>query len=307
MATRKAVLGRGLDALLPSQQSGSESDDGGRRTRFEDRVRLLGRVVEIDLRSVRPNPYQPRETFDETALEELAASIEQLGIIQPITVRVLDEGKFELISGERRLRAAKKAGLERIPAFVRDADTEEMLEMALVENVQREELNPIEVAIGYRRLMEECDLTQEQVAKKVGKNRATVTNFLRLLRLPPRVLASLRDGSVTMGHARALLSIDDDDVQEQLLQEIIDKDLSVRQVEDRVRKLRDKSAESEPQTLGEAPSVAELQVRDFTTRLRSHLSTQVQIRHKGPDGGRIEIAYYSDDDLERLLEAILGR
>ncbi len=307
MASRKAVLGRGLNALLPSQeeQEGQEGRDQPRLHRFEDRVRLLGRVADVEVRSVRPNPYQPRETFDERLLDELAASIRQLGIIQPITVRVLDDGQFELISGERRLRAARRAGLDRIPAFLREADTEEMLEMALVENVQREELNPVEVAIGYQRLIEECDLTQEQVATKIGKNRATVANFLRLLKLPPRVQASLRDGTLSMGHARALITVEGDDVREKLHQEIIEKELSVRQVEERVRKLREKpDAESDGDEKSARPDVVQLQVQEFTNRLRSHLSTQVQIKHRGRDGGRIEIAYYSDDDLERLLEAI---
>lgn len=308
MASRKAVLGRGLNALLPSNQEGDEKDGGessARPHRFEDRVRLLGRVAEVDVRSVRPNPYQPRETFDEKLLDELAASIRQLGIIQPITVRVIDGGQFELISGERRLRAARRAGLERIPAFVREADTEEMLEMALVENLQREELNPVEVAIGYQRLIEECDLTQEQVAVRVGKNRATVANFLRLLKLPPRIQASLRDGSLSMGHARALITIDDEQAQEKLLQEIIDKELSVRQVEARVKALRDRAdaAPAVPTATGR-PDVVALQVQEFTNKLRSHLSTQVQIKHRGREGGRIEIAYYSDEDLERILESI---
>lgn len=309
MASRKAVLGRGLNALLPSQEereAAEAHDSGAANHRFEDRVRLLGRVAEIDVRSVRPNPYQPRETFDEAALDELAASIRQLGIIQPITVRILEEGQFELISGERRLRAARRAGLSRIPAFVREADTEEMLEMALVENVQREELNPVEVAIGYQRLVEECDLTQEQVAAKVGKNRATVANFLRLLKLPPRVQASLKDGSLTMGHARALINVEDADLRDRLLQEIIEKDLSVRQIEERVRKIREGGEKKEDET-PQRPDVVGLQVQEFTSRLRSHLSTQVQIRHKGKDGGRIEIAYYSDDDLERLLDTITRR
>lgn len=308
MASRKAVLGRGLNALLPSQEEQGQEDDvresGGRVHRFEDRVRLLGRVAEIDVRSVRPNPYQPRESFDDRLLDELAASIRQLGIIQPVTVRVIDDGQFELISGERRLRAARRAGLDRIPAFVREADTEEMLEMALVENVQREELNPVEVAIGYQRLIEECDLTQEQVAAKVGKNRATIANFLRLLKLPPRIQASLRDGSVSMGHARALITIDDDAAQDRLLQEIIEKDLSVRQVEERVRRMREANDKSDREETPQRPDVVQLQVQEFTSRLRSHLSTQVQIKHRGKEGGRIEIAYYSDEDLERLLETI---
>ena len=308
MASKKAVLGRGLGALLPSQdkQQGGERTSASGTHRFDDRVRLVGRVAEIEVPAIRPNPYQPRETFNEQHLDELAASIRQLGIIQPITVRVLEDGRFELISGERRLRAAKRAGLERIPAFVREADTEEMLEMALVENVQREELNPVEIAIGYQRLIEECDLTQEQVATKVGKNRATVANFLRLLKLPPAIQASLRDGAVSMGHARALITVEDEEAQEVLLQEIIDKDLSVRQVEERARKLRrDKSnGHSKSKSVPEQPEIVRLQVQEFTNRLRTHLSMQVQITHRGAEGGRIEISYYSDDDLERLLEAI---
>lgn len=308
MASRKAVLGRGLNALLPSQDGQEDNEHGPakRAHRFEDRVRLLGRVAEIEVRAVRPNPYQPRESFNEQQLDELAASIRQLGIIQPITVRVVEDGQFELISGERRLRAARRAGLERIPAFVREADTEAMLEMALVENVQREELNPVEIAIGYQRLIEECDLTQEQVATKVGKNRATVANFLRLLKLPPSIQASLRDGTVSMGHARALITIDEHDAQEKLLRSIIEKDLSVRQVEEQVRKLRQGTpgGAAETPSAPARPDVVQLQVKEFTDRLRSHLSTQVQITHRGREGGRIEISYYSDEDLERLLEAI---
>src|SRR5690554_4446947 len=219
MATKKAALGKGLNALIPSigARDDERSEEGGvsqsRLYNFEDRVRLLGRVAELDVEAIRPNPYQPRQDFNDAALDELAASIAQLGIIQPITVRALGESRFELISGERRLRAAKRAGLKRVPAYVRDADTEAMLEMAIVENIQRENLNPVEVALGYHRLIEECGLTQEDVAQKVGKSRTTVTNTLRLLRLQPRVLASLRDGTLTSGHARMLVSVEDDAAQ----------------------------------------------------------------------------------------------
>jgi ParB family transcriptional regulator, chromosome partitioning protein len=309
MSTKRAALGRGLSALLPGSDEAAETGRDTGPARFEDRVRLVGRVAEIEVASIRPNPYQPREHFDEQALDELAASIRQLGIIQPVTVRVLDEGRYELISGERRLRAAKRAGVSRIPAYVRDADIEEMLEMALVENVQREELNPVEVAIGYHRLIEECDLTQEQVAHKVGKNRATVTNFLRLLRLPPRVQAALRDRAVSMGHARALINVDEEELQNRLLDEIVEKDLSVRQVEERVRRLRvEADAGQTPVSPSEESSMRDrLQLDDYTRRLRSHLSTRVQIKHKGKDGGRIEIAYFSDDELDRILDAITGR
>jgi ParB family chromosome partitioning protein len=266
--------------------------------------------------SIRPNPYQPRETFNEEALNELSASISQLGIIQPITVRSLGESRFEIISGERRLRAAKKAGLTRVPAYVREADTEAMLEMAIVENIQRENLNPVEVALGYHRLIEECGLTQEQVAKKVSKNRSTVANMLRLLRLPPPVLASLRDGTLTSGHARMLVSIEDDDAQLKLYREIVDKSLSVRQVEQLVREYRkrlddaetaDEDAADDAAEAVAAPSRDALQIEQFTGSLRDLLSTQVSIRHKDSGSGKIEITYYSQDDLERVLDVLLDR
>lgn len=310
--SKKAALGRGLNALLPSdaERFAEEEEQAGdlsktRLYRFEEGGRLVGRVAEIELDQIGPNPYQPRQEFDETALEELAASIRQLGIIQPITVRALDRSRFEIISGERRFRAARRAGLDRIPAYVREADTEAMLEMAIVENVQREELNPIEVALGYQRLLEECDLTQEQVAEKVGKGRATIANMLRLLKLPPRIQASLRDGSVSMGHARALINVEDDEAQLRILKEIEEKGLSVREVEDRVRAFR-RAQEEPPESQKPAPAPPDrdaLQLREYTARLRSQLSTQVNIKRKA-DGGRIEIAFYSDEDLERLMELL---
>ncbi len=322
MATKKAALGKGLNALIPSISERVEDDtraDGGgvqsRLYNFEDRVRLLGRVAELDLDAIRPNPYQPRQDFDPTALDELAGSIRQLGIIQPITVRALGEGRFEIISGERRLRAARLAGLGRVPAYVREADTEAMLEMAIVENIQRENLNPVEVALGYHRLIEECGLTQEDVAQKVGKNRSTVANALRLLRLPPPVLASLRDGTLTGGHARMLVSVDDPDAQLELYDKVVAEALSVRQVEALLREYRRRldeepaEAASAVQDAAEAvtaPSRDALQIDAFTTNLRDRLSTQVAIRHKADGGGRIEIAYYSQDDLERVLDLLIG-
>jgi len=263
-------------------------------------------VAEIEVEHIRPNPYQPRQHFDEDSLDELAASILQLGIIQPITVRDMGDGRFEVISGERRLRAARRADLKRIPAYVRDADTEAMLEMALVENVQREELNPIEVAVGYQRLIEECNLTQERVAQKVSKNRATVANFLRLLKLPPKVQAALRDGSITVGHARALINVQDNQVQKEILGQILTEGLSVRDVEEQVRawhKAREESSGSGP-TLPPPSDRNILQIQALTDRLRSRFSTQIQIRHNARGGGRIEMAYYSEDDLERLMELL---
>ncbi len=320
MATKKAALGKGLNALIPSiperaDDAAPAPESGVGQTRlynFEDRVRLLGRVAELDLEAIRPNPYQPRQDFDADALDELAESIRQLGIIQPITVRALGEGRFEIISGERRLRAARIAGLGRVPAYVREADTEAMLEMAIVENIQRADLNPVEVALGYHRLMEECGLTQEVVARKVGKNRSTVANSLRLLRLPPPVLASLRDGTLTGGHARMLVSVEDPDAQLQLYHKIVDDALSVRQVEALVRDYRTRlEAAPAARAAGEAaeavtaPSRDALQIEQFTDTLRDRLSTQVAIRHRTDGAGKIEIAYYSQDDLERVLDLLL--
>jgi ParB family chromosome partitioning protein len=317
MSTRKIALGKGLNALLPSVEEEAVPDpvnhELGRSKlyAFEDRVRLLGRVADIEVDHIRPNPYQPRKDFDEEALNELAASIEQLGIIQPITVRAMGNGWFEVISGERRLRAARRAGLRRLPAYVREADTEAMLEMALVENVQRSELNPIEVALGYQRLMEECGLTQEQVAVKVSKNRVTVANFLRLLKLPPRVQASLRDSSITVGHARALINIEDEEFQHELLREMLETELTVREVEDRVRAWHRAKhpAEAAPRPVAPAPTAVSdrdtLQLQEMTHRLRTHFSTQVLIRRTKNGSGSIELAFYSNDDLERLLELLV--
>jgi ParB family chromosome partitioning protein len=327
--SKKSALGKGLSALLPDGQEGTPDADAAgddasagetqsQLYQFEDGTRLLGRVAEVAVERIRPNPYQPRQQFEEAALDELAASIEQLGIIQPITVRALDEGEFAIISGERRLRAARRAGVDHLPAFVREADSAEMLEMALVENVQREELNPIEIALGYQRLVEECDLTQGEVAERVGKSRATVSNFLRLLRLPPRIQAALRDKEVSMGHARALVALDDTEAQTTLLQETIAEDLSVRAVEERVRawhaaadeETADEEAVDTPTDEAatpspDAPDRDDLQLEALRARLRSRLSTQVQIRHTDDGEGTIEIAYYSEEDLERVLEAIL--
>ncbi len=303
MASKKAALGRGLGAILPSEEEEAELD----APRRSNRIRLVGRVAQVDVALVRPNPYQPRKDFKEEALDELAESIRQLGVIQPITVRATEDG-FETISGERRLRAARRAGLDRIPAYVRQADSEEMLEMAIVENIQREELNPIEVALGYQRLIDECDLTQEEVAEKVSKGRATIANFLRLLKLPARIQASLRDGIVSVGHARALINVEDEELQQRLIDEIEKNELSVRDVEKRVRRWRTSTEDAAPPRTPVRTAPADrdaLQLKDYTTRLRNYLSTQVKIRHKS-DGGHIEIEYYSNEDLERLLDRIIG-
>lgn len=318
----KSALGKGLNALIPEekqQEEGTEEAQGDEDVssssqlyQFEDGTRMLGRVAEVAVERIRPNPYQPRQEFKDAALDELASSIEELGVIQPITVRALGDGQFEIISGERRLRAARRAGIDRLPAFIRKASSEEMLEMALVENVQREELNPIEVALGYQRLMEECGLTQEEVSEKVSKSRATVSNFLRLLRLPPRVQAALRDKEVAMGHARALIAMDDEEAQVELLEETIEEDLSVREVETRAREWHEDQDEDEaeettdePESPDPTPDRDDLQLDDFRSKLRSRLGTQVQINHKKDGEGSIEISYYSEEDLERLVDLVM--
>jgi len=320
MASKKAALGRGLNALLPSEQhQGKSALDTppvealpSKLYRFEERLRWLGRIADLEIELISPNPYQPRQDFDDEALDQLAASIRQFGIIQPVTVRAMNGGRFEVISGERRMRAARRAGLKRVPAYVREADTEAMLEMALVENLQREELNPIEVALGYQRLMEECELTQEQVSDRVGKKRSTVANFMRLLKLPPRAQAALRDRSVSVGHARSLINVADEDFQLHLLEEIQHKDLSVREVEDRVRawRTRHKTPEPSPSKAPTAPPPPDrdtLQIQEFTKRLRFYFSTQIQIKPKADGSGKIELSYYSEEDLERLMELLLGQ
>lgn len=314
---KKSALGKGLGALLPDNRDEEETEDRfeslppRRTTEAADRVRLLGRVAELDVDSIRPNPYQPRQDFDEAALDELAASIRQLGIIQPLTVRALGEGKFELIAGERRLRAARRAELSRVPAFVRDADSEAMLEMAIVENIQREDLNPVEEALGYLRLIEECELTQEQAAAKVGRSRSAVTNSLRLLKLPPPILASLRDGTLSSGHARMLVAVEGTESQLALHRQIIDKGLSVRQVEELIRRHRSRSQSdtttADARKTAKESSRNDIQIKDFTNKLRDRLSAQVAIKIRENGAGKIEINYFSEEDLERLLDLLLER
>ncbi len=317
-APRKAALGKGLSALLPQlppegiDQFGEGDSVNSRLYSFEDHIRLAGRVTELDVDAIRPNPYQPRHDFDEEALEELAASIRQLGIIQPITVRSLGGNQFELISGERRLRASRRAGLKRVPAYVREADTEAMLEMALVENVQRADLNPVEEALGYQRLIDEVGLTQEDVAERVGRSRPAIANALRLLRLPPRVQASLRDGSISAGHARMLVTIDDEEAQLHLHRAILDRGLSVREVERLTRELRKRRDARGDGASGTPPTVTtragdrdRLEMDAFATRLREHLSTRVELKHRTGGAGAIQIEFYSPEDLERLMERLL--
>lgn len=307
MAGRKA-LGKGLGAFFPDFDESSEGqnkpvqDEGGDSNQPSDvgfdpkeRVNI---VLQVPVANIRPNPQQPRKNFDPSRLKELADSIAAHGLIQPITVRYIGEKKFELISGERRLRASKLAGIEEIPAYIRKADDDELIAFALVENIQREELNPIEVAMGYQRLIDECDYTQAEVAEKVGKNRTTVTNTLRLLNLPPYIQAALRDESIKMGHARALITIERASVQKELLNKTIEQEYSVRELENAIRRYR-KKKNKKPST----SNTTELDAfyHNITSKLRSKLSTKVAIKTK-KKGGEIRIEYYSDEELERLYQ-----
>jgi len=277
----RRALGKGLGALLPelSENEGS-------------------RVRQIPVADIEPNPFQPRMNLDEAGIEELKRSIQEKGVIQPIVVRKLEGGRYQIVIGERRWRAVKEAGMETIPAIVREvSSTEEMIELALVENIQREDLNPIDEANAYRVLMEECHLTQEEVAQRVGKDRSTIANLLRLLKLPDEVQERILDGELSMGHARALLALDDPQEQVQLCREIIKNGWSVRKVEQVVRARRTAKQEKSPRDKDPI-------LRDIEEGLQRALGTAVRIV-RGGKKGKIEIEFYSDRDLERLVSLLM--
>ncbi len=285
---KKTGLGRGLNALL---------DDSGSDSLVMDRKKPAG-IGAIPVSQIEVNPFQPREDFDEEALNELAESIKIHGIIQPITVRQLSEREFQLISGERRLQASKRAGLKEVPAYIRTADDQQMLEMALIENIQRENLNAIEVALSYQRLLSECNLKQEELGDRVGKKRATVNNYLRLLKLPEEIQAGLRDGQISMGHARTLVTIDSIDQQLDIFDKIVEQDLSVRKVEELVRNLGREKATPEPKKASD-PEILKLQVR-----LSSHFGTKIQVSADQKNNGAIKIPFTSTEELNRILDIL---
>ncbi len=284
---KKQRLGRGLDALLNTGKIQSAGDQGAKE--------ILGSVVEIPLDKIEANPYQPRTQFDEEALQELAVSIKELGVIQPITVK--KEGdRFIIISGERRVRAAKLAGLETIPAYVRLANDREMLEMALVENIQREDLDPIEVALSFQRMIDELQLTQQEMSERVGKKRSTITNYLRLLKLDPIIQSGIRDGFISMGHGRALINIDDRDVQLDIYRQIIKKGLSVRQTENLVKQYR----EGKILEINEKKPEKPVEIKAWEKELKKHLHPKTKITWQGNNRGKISIPFDSEEDLEKL-------
>ncbi|MCD4770278.1 MAG: ParB/RepB/Spo0J family partition protein [Bacteroidales bacterium] len=283
---QKNVLGRGLGALI----------EGVEKESLEKKVEAN---LEIDVSAIEFNPFQPRTRFDETTLEELATSIKKLGIVQPLTVRESGEGKYQLIAGERRLRAARIAGLQKVPAYIRTADDQAMLELALVENIQRVDLDSMEIAISYQRLIEECKLTQEQLSSRVGKQRSTVANYLRLLKLPAEIQLGIRNMQLTMGHARTLINIEDNDQQIKVYYNIIEQELSVRKTEELVRQLQVEKYK-DPDKVTRKVKLTE----DFK-ELSGHLSrvfqSDVQFRINDQGKGKIVIQFDDSEEMERIL------
>ena len=289
--TRKS-LGRGLDSILQSPETDITSRDISGDF-------VAGAVAEIDIDLIETNPFQPRTEFDETALRELAQSIKEQGVIQPVTVRKLGYNKYQLISGERRLRASKMAGLNKIPAFIRVANDEQMLELALIENIHRENLNAIEVAISYQRLIDECNLTQEQLSDKVGKSRSAIANFLRLLKLPAEIQIALRDGHISMAHARALINIEDKETQLKLLQQIIEDDLNVRQTEELANKAKNNVEENKEQRkqTNYLPDHFKAQIKT----LSQALNTKVKVKRNLKGQGSVVIDFKNQEEFDRII------
>lgn len=295
-ATKKQALGRGLSALLsdPSNDINSAQDKNAEQ--------IVGNVIDLPLADIEMNPYQPRTSFNEEQLKELASSIKELGVIQPITVRKKGFGKYELVSGERRCRASKMLGLTTIPAYVRIANDQESLEMALVENIQRQDLDPIEIALSYQRLIDEIDLTQEQMSERVGKSRSAITNYLRLLKLDPIVQTGMRDGFITMGHGRALINLENIDQQLEIYQKILSNGYSVRETEAVVRDLKNGGSLSRKQHKTTLPA----HIKTATEQLSSQLKVKVTAAVNAKGKGKLNIAFNSPEELERILKLING-
>jgi ParB family chromosome partitioning protein len=295
MTQKKSGLGRGLSALL---------DNPG--ASIVDNKEIIanvqpGNINSLSISLIEPNPFQPRDEFKEEELVGLADSIRVHGIIQPITVRKVNTDKYQIISGERRFRASQLVGLKAVPVYIRVANDQSMLEMALVENIQRENLNAIEIAISYKRLIDECKLTQEDLGLRVGKDRTTVSNYLRLLKLPPQIQAALRDNKISMGHARAIITLADPMMQLKIFNEIIDNDLSVRSVEDIVR--------GSAKTPKKQPTISEkflkgIEYKQVQKRLEDKFETKIEVKHRKNGSGQILFTYFSTDDLNRLLDVL---
>lgn len=287
-------LGRGLGALITG---------GYERKSDPTTPNAVNTIADIHLSLIETNPFQPRTHFDQAALEELAESIRVQGIIQPITVRQLSADAYQLISGERRLQAAKLAGLEAIPAYIRKANDQQMLEMALIENIQRENLNAIEIALSYQRLLSECNLKQEELGDRVGKKRTTVTNYLRLLKLPPDIQIGIRDNLISMGHARAIINMEDVEKQLEVFKKIVNEELSVRKVEELVRNINQQNKKPDAQTKMSLHPL-ENEVRRVESKLSTYFGTRIQVKASAEGKGEIKIPFVSVDELNRILEIL---
>lgn len=295
-AYKKQALGRGLSALL----NDSNSDITSANDKNADKI--VGSIVEIELNLIDVNPFQPRSYFNEEALHELASSIKELGVIQPITIRKLEGNKFQLVSGERRFRASKLIGNTTIPAYIRIANDQEMLEMALVENIQRKDLDPIEVALSYQRLIDEIDLTQEKMSQRVGKKRSTISNYLRLLKLDPIIQTGMRDGFLSMGHGRALINIENTEDQLGIYEKIIQQKLSVRQTELLVKNLKEGTSIVTKRTseATETPKFISNGVKTFS----EYFGHKIDVKLAGKDKGKIIIPFHSEEDFNRLKKLL---
>jgi ParB family chromosome partitioning protein len=300
MSIKRNGLGRGLSALLENSNTDITSN------KKEGDAKVSGAVANIEISTIETNPFQPRTNFEEQALNELAASIAEHGIIQPITVRKLGYDKYQLISGERRFRASQLAGLTSVPAYIRIANDQAMLEMALVENIQRENLNAIEVAISYKRLIDECTLTQEQLSQKVSKQRSTITNYLRLLKLPVEIQLAIINGDISMGHARALINIENTDNQLEVYHQIVVNNLSVREAEDLARGVKtDKKTTTQEKPDNKSKKVTlTLEKSKIVDDLRAVFNTKVNISQENNGKGKIVIPFKSDNDLKRILDLL---
>ncbi|MBL0743540.1 ParB/RepB/Spo0J family partition protein [Chryseolinea lacunae] len=313
--SKKKALGRGLSALLSDSPADDRLEVDSMPVNLEAESATTPEVApvaatptngmtEIPVSEIEVNPFQPRTHFDQEALLELAESITVHGIIQPITVRRLSEHQFQLISGERRFQASKLAGLETIPAYVRSANDQQMLEMALIENIQRENLNAIEIALSYQRLMTECSLKQDELGERVGKNRTTVTNYLRLLKLPPDIQIAVRDNKLSMGHARAIINVENADQQLYIFKQAVNEDLSVRKVEELVREISERKASTKSESAETASSApASREIAQLQTKLSSHFGTRVVVKSDGKKGD-IRIPFLSVEDLNRILDIL---
>lgn len=284
---KKKVLGRGLDALLDSFDSVSVSAEGS------------SSINEVALSKIHPNPDQPRREFDEEALGELAASIKQLGVIQPITLKQIDEDDYQIIVGERRYRASMMAGLTTIPAYIKTVDDENVMEMALVENIQREDLNAIEVALAYQKILDQTQMTQEALSERLGKKRTTITNYVRLLKLPANIQLGLKDKRISMGHARALITVEDPVLQVEIYDRILKDDLSVRKVEELVRVMSERNVVTVPESKAVAKKNEEFSV--LAEHLSNFFSSKVRLKCNDKGKGSITIPFESEEDLERIM------